>query len=126
MIKQSSAMIRQTALRKQYTGLCKQYATPLLVVTHRDKATAPAPDEGAETETLPYHQIPGDRPLPLVGTLRPKIRREFKGRIHAHIESRFKQFGPIYREQAGPAKMVVVSDAECIEKIHRCVSDIRN
>ena len=70
-------------------------------------------------EVLPFSAIPGDKELPIIGSIRPWTMRKFEGKAHAHIQHRFETFGPIYKEKVGSMRMVLVRDAEAIQKIHR-------
>ena len=69
----------------------------------------------ARSRSKAYEALPGPTGLPLVGNLF-QLRLDT---LHDILERWADRYGPLYRVRAGPVRMVVVSDAEAVRRVHR-------
>src|ERR1700728_3549437 len=70
-----------------------------------------APRRAAPTRSL--DDLPGPRPLPLVGNLHQLD----PTRVHLILQAWAEQYGPIYKLQMGPRKAVAISDPHLIDEM---------
>ena len=67
-----------------------------------------------------FKEIPGPKGLPLIGTLKEAARAgAFSGDMHKYFEDRYKQYGPIFRENWGMFNWVFLHDPDDIAELFR-------
>ncbi|XP_013406758.1 cytochrome P450 10 [Lingula anatina] len=91
------------------------------------------PSAGANTSTensymtservkyRPFHEIPGPKGLPIVGTLFDYIKKDGFGlnRLFKVQQTRSQEYGPIYREKLATVESIVISDPIEYSKVVR-------
>ena len=61
--------------------------------------------------------IPSPRTLPIIGTTADLIAAGGAPKLHEYVDARHRQLGPIYRENIGPVKSVLVADPNDMRRV---------
>ncbi|XP_050303517.1 cytochrome P450 315a1, mitochondrial [Anthonomus grandis grandis] len=69
------------------------------------------------TPAKEFHEIPGAKGLPFIGTTLSLILAGSSPKLHVYIDKRHKQYGPIFKEKIGPVPCVFISDPEAIRLV---------
>ncbi len=92
--------------------VCHRGKVSMSTQTHTEKAgTLPS------TNPRPFSEMPGPRGLPVIGSLLDLPNHV--GKAHIALQSRFEEFGPIFKEKLGLMEMVNTKDVVTVEKLHR-------
>jgi ecdysteroid 2-hydroxylase len=62
-------------------------------------------------------EIPSPRALPIIGTTADLIAAGGAPKLHEYVDTRHRQLGPIYRENIGPVRSVLVSDPNDMRRV---------
>ena len=77
------------------------------------------PHTGSRTPTRSIEDLPGPPRLPLLGNLHQMMRPARAWQVHLTAERWSERYGPIFRFDVGPRRMVTITDADAINTILR-------